>query len=77
MFAGMYYMDKLIKHCGSRSSYHCGMTRTDVLHVELYLDGETQPYLWASDKHDRPTDVVPRAYRNHVNQRILEDISNG
>ena len=77
MFKGMYFNGKLIKSCGRRKCYYNYMMRADVLVIELYLDGEILPFLWASDKHDKPTDVVPRAYRNHVNQRIIGDINNG
>lgn len=77
MFKGMYFNGKLIKSCGRRGQYYDDRMRADVLVVELYLGGENQPFLWVSNKYDRPTDVVPRAYHNHVNQRILEDISDG
>nr|DAD80255.1 MAG TPA: Protein of unknown function (DUF1285) [Caudovirales sp. ctTqA28] len=34
-------------------------------------------YIVKSTDSELPTTAVPRAYRNHVNQRILGDIDNG
>ena len=41
----------------------------------LDLDGEDKPFMWCSAKHESPTTEVPRAYREHINQQLLEDVN--
>lgn len=71
---GGYYNGKLItkiEHNGYRDE------STISLRVSARLvtdDGLT--YIVMSTDRELPTTAVPRAYRKHVNQRILEDIDN-
>lgn len=46
-----------------------------VTYQYLKLDGNDALFLWCSTKHEPLTTEVPRAYHEHTNQQLLEDIN--
>lgn len=44
--------------------------------ARFYLLDDGSIYQWYSNRVDERTTEVPRKYRNHVNLKLLEDISN-
>lgn len=70
-----YYNGKLI----TKFEHECYRDESTIsLRVTARLvtdDGLT--YIVRSTERELPTKVVPRAYRKHVNQQLLEDINNG
>lgn len=71
----MYFRGKKVLASGGKSTWRDNSRKCWVSGELLYLDGEVLPFRWRSDLHEHPTTEVPRAYRKHINLRILEDMN--
>lgn len=70
-----YYKDKCVVGC---NAYYFRDEHTKTLQVSLSLvtDDGARHHVYSTDS-ELPTTKVPRSYRKHINQQLLEDINHG